>query len=421
MSVSRTPRSPSLPLIVSLAAVLLSASAAHGQPGVCGPCEGFAGALDEGPPLYGAGEPLPPATIISGPCAFTPHDVDPCYNMRCHLFPASPNPWLYLQAEVAPLFRDPDHDVFFQSAGPQGPIVLGTNTLEPEFQGGLRFLVGGRVNDLYRVETIFVGLHRWNDTDTARDFEANALNIEGNLFSPFTNFGDPALNLDGGPDGVVGVDFNQLASLNVRTTFDSVESNVLVDIPRMRNLESSMMLGVRYLRIDDELAYQTESNVPSDVVESAVTVQNAIDNNLIGLQLGYRGRFLVERRMWLDYDMKGAIYNNTIDHRLSYEQTLGGDVIGEFAGQADVEKTAFGGDLSMVLNYAVTPNIALRLGYQAMWFTGLAVAAENAVPEGVRITTRSGNRNVLIYPPLEVNHQGEVIYHGPVAGVMAMW
>jgi hypothetical protein len=454
MSLSRTRLA--MPLIIALAA---ACGTALGQPCDCAPGDGFAGAYgEEG---YFAEEQLPPAEILpSSPCVFTPHDVDPCYNMRCHLYPASPSSWLYVAADMAPLFRDYHRDPGFQAYGPQatipgtpvmgatpgtadapgdfGPIVLDTGSLEPEFQGGLQLTVGGRIADIYRLETSFLGLQRWGDQHTVRDFTVNELGSEGNLFSPFSGFGSHALDLDddnpadddpippaidANPNGVVGLDFNNLATLSLESSYDSVASHILVDLPRMRNVEPSVLLGVRYNRIDERAGYVSESFEPL-AAGSRVGVFNAIDNDMIGLQLGGRARFLVERRMWMDFDLRGAIYHNNIEHSLLYRQeSLAGAPVagGLFADATDVEKTSFGGDLGLVLHYVVTPNFAVRLGYQAMWLTGMGLAAENIIPEGVRITTPLGGPNTLVFPPLQVNHEGQVVYHGPVAGVMAMW
>jgi hypothetical protein len=464
MRLARTARRLIPPLTISLAAFLDSARA---QDQICDcPPAGFAGAMDEGA-LFAEEEPLPPAEILPrSPCVFTPHDVDPCFNLRCHLYPASPGPLFYVLAEVAPLFRDSERDPAFQALGPQatipgtpavppvgnnpgtpgtpdapgafGPIVLNTLSLEPEFQGGLHMLVGGRITEIYRLETSFTGFQAWADQHTVRDFTVNELGSEGNLFSPFSGFGAHALDLDddvpgdddpippavdANPNGVVGVDFNNLATLSLESSYDSVESNLLVDLPRMRNLEPSMLLGVRYNRIDERAGYLTESFEPV-AVGSRVAINNAINNDMIGLQLGGRGRFVVEQFAWIDFDLRGAIYHNNIEHSLVYgQETLAGAPVagGAFADATDVEKTSFGGDVGLTFHYLVTPNFALRLGYQAMWFTGMGLAAENIIPEGVRITTPLGGPNTLVFPPLQVSHEGELVYHGPVAGVVAMW
>ncbi len=392
------------------------------QPCNCYPAPAMAaGGFAEGAPVPGSDVVAPPAVIIEQhPCVYKPYDVDPCYDMRCHLYPGSPPSWFYVQADYAPLFRDTARDVAFQSLDQEGPIVLGTQTLDMEFQGGLRLLVGGRVNEIYRVETMFQGFQHWADTDTARDFSPNDFGSEGNLFSPFSGFGNPDLNFDNGPAGIVGLDFNNSARLSLQTSYDSVESNVLVDIPRYRNLESAVSLGLRYTTIGEELTYATASAAPA-AVGAGVLLENAVENDMLGLQLGYRARLLVEQRMWLDFDLRGAIYHNDIEHRLRYEQTQGAAIVGAFADTAEAEKTTFGGDLSLVMHYLVTPNFAVRLGYQALWFDSLALAAENVIPDGVRVTTPAGGPNTLVFQPLEIDHSGEVVYHGPVAGFVATW
>jgi hypothetical protein len=225
--------------------------------------------------------------------------------------------------------------------------------------------------------------------------------------------------LTGGPEGVLGLDYNNLAAIRMKTSYDSVESNFIVDLPRIRNLESAVMLGGRYVLIDEEFFYNTESFEPPG--GATVAVQNAVGNELIGLQLGYRGRFLLENYFWLDFDIRGAMYHNNLDHRLQYEQTQGAAVVGAFADAVENEKTTWGGDISLISHYMLTPTIAVRLGYQAIWFDGLALAAENIVPEGVRVQTPPGGPNTIVFPPLEIDHSGSIVLHGPVAGIVGMW
>lgn len=417
MSVVRTAS-----LLTSFLLTACAWPAAAADPCNCAP-GGVAYGLD-GAPLPGEEEPpLPPSVILERtPCVYKPHDIDPCFNYRCHLYPPSPKAWLYVGADLAPLTRDTARDVAFQAFGPQGPSVLGTDTLELEFEGGMRFFVGGRINDLYRLETSFLGLPSWDVRDTVRDFTPNDAgnNIPGNLFSPFANFGDPAVDVDGGPAGVIGIDFNNSASISLQSTFDSAETNFLVDLPRIRNLESAVSLGGRYVRIDEDFSYRSVSFEPVAGPSSALAIRNAVNNELLGMQLGFRGRFLLEQRFWLDFDIKGAIYQNTLDHRLAYEQTEGLATAAEFTDAVGEHKTTFGGDLSLVGHYLLTPAIAVRMGYQAVWFEGLALAAENIIPNDVRVLSLGGP-NTLAFAPLEIDHSGSVVYHGPVLGIVGMW
>jgi hypothetical protein len=385
-----------------------------------GPCETCTpGCVVTDPSLAGEGA-LPPAMIIERtPCVYKPYDLDPCYNLRCDLNPGPPPSWLWVQADLAPLFRDTAQDVSYQRVGAPGPVVLGTQTIDLEFQGGLRFLVGGRINDIYSIETSFTGFQHWEDSDAIRDFSVNNFGGQGNLFSPFANFGDPLLDLDGLPIGILGLDFNNFAQVAIDTSYDSVESNFMVEMPRIRNLDSAVSLGVRYVEIDEAFAYQSASFVPAG--GATVGIRNNVDNEMIGVQLGYRARFLIEPRAWLDFDVRGALYQNRVEHVLQYRQTQAGVQVGAFDGADADEQTSYGGDLSLVMHYLVTPNVTVRLGYQAMLFDSVALAAENMVPAGVQVAAPAGGPNTLVYPPLEIDHTGEVVYHGPVVGVMGMW
>ncbi|MEZ6110946.1 MAG: hypothetical protein R3C99_08020 [Pirellulaceae bacterium] len=49
----------------------------------------------------------------------------------------------------------------------------------------------------------------------------------------------------------------------------------------------------------------------------------------------------------------------------------------------------------------------MRLGYQATWITGVALAEQNLPADLMVAPVR----------PAEVNHGGDIVYHGPVIGL----
>ena len=62
----------------------------------------------------------------------------------------------------------------------------------------------------------------------------------------------------------------------------------------------------------------------------------------------------------------------------------------------------------MTGNWQMGPNWNLRLGYQAIFVNGVALGPQNF----------QTNNSLMRTGPGQLNDTGEVIYHGPVLGVM---
>ena len=105
------------------------------------------------------------------------------------------------------------------------------------------------------------------------------------------------------------------------------------------------------------------------------------------MQIGTLDQFVVHNRAWIDIEIKGAILMN--DAERSWDNAV-------FASE---DGTSFLGDLSLQFNFQFAPSWTIRAGYNAMWLTGVALAAEN--------------HNALC-----VDHDGDVVYHGPNIGLI---
>ena len=74
----------------------------------------------------------------------------------------------------------------------------------------------------------------------------------------------------------------------------------------------------------------------------------------------------------------------------------------------EIDRTSFAGELSLQFNYQFAPSWTFFAGYNALWVTGLAIAAENydnSIP-------------VLTSGAASIDHSGEVVYHGPNIGLV---
>jgi hypothetical protein len=133
---------------------------------------------------------------------------------------------------------------------------------------------------------------------------------------------------------------------------------------------------------------------------------------LVGPQIGGFFEFFSLPRSWVTFEMKGALCGNTAMQQTSGSRTdsLGALVTNFDAGDHEVA-TAFVGDLQLMFNLQITPHCLARMGYQAVWVEGLALAAENLGP----------NSGILPNSVPAIATGGESVYHGPHLGLEIMW
>jgi hypothetical protein len=320
----------------------------------------------------------------------------------CRIWPPATNgcpPAWYAKAEMMALYRDTS-EFDFATLGPEGPVALGTGNFETDFSAGVRALVGKTLGDWYRIEGLYFGSYSWDDTVAVRNLDANDQSGVGNLYSPFSAFGDPA--------GVVGLDYNNFASLRFSSTLNNGEINLRRRIlMRPGDYEASFLIGGRYLDIGEEFEYLTQSSVPGP---ATTTNQVAIgtDNSLIGVQVGLLSQFLVQPKCWIDFEMKGGIFANRASLDRTYAVSTGGGAAAVFAGVDERDRTSFVGDLSLQVNYQFAPSWTVYGGYNAMWVTGIAQGAENF----------NADIDMLMLGPTIVDHGGDAVYHGPNVGIV---
>ena len=297
------------------------------------------------------------------------------------------------------LFRAPQGTTTFARLGPSGPDVLSTSAFDDEFSAAARATVGRSLGDWYRIEGTFFGTNTWSDSAFVRNLDANGGAGVGNLYSPFSNFGNPA--------AVVGLDYNDFASIEFSSRLTNFEVNVrrrLVAQPGV--WESSFLVGARYIDLTESFGYRTTSTTPGPSVSSN-DYRIGTKNQMIGVQLGFLTQFLVRPRMWINLELKGAMFANdaSMDYTLNRVDAVGAATA--FAGADQRNRTAFLGEIVLEYNYHFAPHWTFRAGYNAMWVTGVALAVDNF----------NSDINTLQLGPAQINHRGEVAYHGPHIGL----
>jgi hypothetical protein len=238
-----------------------------------------------------------------------------------------------------------------------------------------------------------MGLSDWKEARQVSDAALNAAGTQGNLFSPFTDFGSP-------PE--VGLDFNDFASIRLISSLDTFELNLRQHLGAFEtaSFAATAIYGFRFLSVDELFEYRTHSTLPLPA-GSSNAVDVAMDNHLYGFQLGANLDYRVAR-YWINLEGKAAICHNGIVEDVAASMNSRADPVSEPLDRIREEgSTAFVGQLSAAVEFQLAENWVGRIGYQAIFVDGLALASQ------------SGSAELL--------HNASALYHGPIAGLVVAW
>ena len=279
--------------------------------------------------------------------------------------------------------------------------MLGTNDLDFEFQGGYRLTLGRKIGDWSSVEFTYYDVGDWSEMAAVRNVEPNDQGSLGNLMSPFTDFGNPP---------VVGLDYNNLISIQSSSQMDNMELNFWREIPMPADsMGVSIMAGLRYMSILEQFQYDSTSAEPTPLGATNM-VNTRTGNDLLGVQLGALFEFPVDPGWWIDWELKGTIARNDARQNTQYVNVNQGNQTSFSTGRAE-NRTTFVGETSVRLIYEFSPRMMVYAGYQAVWVDGLALASEN-VPT---------DQTSLMIGPGQLDHDGNLVYHGPHIGSVLTW
>ena len=201
-------------------------------------------------------------------------------------------PW-YVRSEGVMFLRDTGSRIDVAALGSPTNVVLSTRDLDFPFKAGTRLLLGRTINPWNQIEFSYFGVEHWDDTVAVRNLSPNSQGGLGNLFSPFTGFGRPA---------VVGLDFDNFVSISAKSTFDNAEINWrhILDMPPGR-LSTSLLVGARYMAIREHFEYDSAFAVPADPAAQNL-IRTDTSNKLFGVQLGALLEFYSEGSWWVNFE-----------------------------------------------------------------------------------------------------------------------
>jgi hypothetical protein len=170
------------------------------------------------------------------------------------------------------------------------------------------------------------------------------------------------------------------------TRLHSFEANARLEMsPRV-----TVLAGFRWLQLRDQLEGTLSpadlgqplwkinvypATLPDAIPSGSTAVVNppfwttTTTNNLYGLQVGARARIWELDRLSIEGTVKAGLYDNQAQKTtlVSMQKQL-------YPATASTSAAAFVADASVIGKYQLVDGVALKLGYNALWFSGIALA-----------------------------------------------
>jgi hypothetical protein len=222
-----------------------------------------------------------------------------------------------------------------------------------------------------------------------RYFQVNGMSAQNALF--------PGGPLDINLADPFAVDCPQLVIFG-QTSLQSVELNVRKNLTP----NASLLAGFRYLSLSDDVGYRFDQNGDSF---GLFTLKLLGDNRLYGAQAGIDANLFTAGRFQLQTAVKGGIYGNDATNQVRL-RTFGtfDTSIGTRAAP-----TSFVGDVNFSGIFQINRIWAVRGGYQLLWLTDVALAADQH--QFVSI----------LNPVVRINTDGDLFLHGALVSLQAGW
>ncbi len=181
------------------------------------------------------------------------------------------------------------------------------------------------------------------------------------------------------------------------SSLNSVEANL------RRNVSQNwtVLAGFRYVSFRDAMS----ANVFDPISHGTSVIGLGTTNNLFGVQIGASAILWTRNRFRLESAFKTGIYANGTDNSFSIATTPGTSFIDR--GQHD--HTACVTDLNFVGVYQITDRWAARAGYQLLWLSGVATAADQL--HNINFTTAT----------FTMNTSHTVFYEGAMVSLERTW
>ena len=280
----------------------------------------------------------------------------------------------YARGEALFLTRDaPERlDLIQDDYLPGTPPVLSTRSGDFSFEPGFRVTLGRQLGPR-AIEASYFGLYNWNsfaEVDSA-DPDLDSL-MTADSFYPMTS-----------PFVYIGRDFDGAAYF-AETEVHNVELN----LRRQYNSVFTLLAGFRYIHVGDSFEiltgefYEPDSNFQYEGIRGYDTDTNS---DLFGFQLGGQLNYNVGADLCVELKGKAGLHLGRYGQKqIIYAYSDIDDPFAGYSYEGDVFFTASDHawgmastvDVGATAVYQFTDNVNLRIGYEVMSWSGLALAPE---------------------------------------------
>jgi len=303
--------------------------------------------------------------------------------------------WLYGSAEALWLRRTDSRreNLTFNDV----PVfVLSSDAGEFDHEIGVRFLVGMMLDRDTGIEAVYFGMQDWRKA--ARVQDANE------TLQPYW-----------GQFGVIGGldDTSFTDAFEHGFVYESRLHNIELNLRHWYNPYLSTLVGFRYVYIRDKFGfYSLDDNTTVPFGPGFGLYQVNTKNHLLGLQVGADASYPV---FWNNLlvgvrGKSGLFINSAKQSSRFFNNPTGGGPITDAITDEDGNRLAGLIEVGAYITYWVTPNIAVRGGYDLIYVAGLALAPENLDNSPLPLNART-----------DLKDNGDIIYHGPSVGIEFRW
>ncbi|MEM8495184.1 MAG: Lpg1974 family pore-forming outer membrane protein [Planctomycetota bacterium] len=332
-------------------------------------------------------------------------------------------------------------------------IVQSTDSIDPDFEPGFRIFGRYDIGPLAVLEVGYTGLLNQTENSVASatviDDISGGGTGEGNLFSPFSNFGvsflvpgsmaagdaNPFAGGISAPSGPGSEDLDVFddtdRALSHTLSYDSNLQSAEVNYRRYwvgfsPRLSGTLLVGFRYTRLDEEFGFSATGIdfapgtpaggspvLPLGTTTTASYSVNA-DNDLLGFQIGGDASYAVRQGIRILAEGKAGLFNNDINLTTSFSTTDG--TPDPFSESFSDNQVAFISDARLAVVIDVLPSLSIKAGYELLFLNSIATAVDNINLSGIPAGVTGVAARTTVF-----EDQGDALYHGAHLGVEYVW
>lgn len=320
--------------------------------------------------------------------------------------------WYDFMIQSVYMSRAQDSELILSSFGIRGnappTVALSSDDIDFDFEPAYRVAGRFQLSAVKNVEAIYLGGLTWSEN-------AFAVSNNNSLYSIFSDFGNTPFG------GFEETDQASRHDYRFDSELDSVEINLRKSwVSPNSSTNGSWLIGVRYLKIDEELRYNTQVSAHFDpinmVPRGPASAQYDVftRNDLVGVHVGSELVHCLSRGIQLSAEGKFGIFGNDVDQGSSLvSNTLPNGVTQANDGESQF---AYALEGNLFFLWQFHPLFKFRSGYEVLFVDGIALAQDNF---NAQVLSQVSTFGFIPQTPLFDN--GEAFYHGFHLGLEFGW